>query len=162
MTFLSPQPKISNNSTNSTPYMHFATLLLENLPLTPHFEPSLWAIYQCTLINMYKYLPATSFCAPFLTCARGRPPSSSPSLRHCSFTYVFLQLHAYFSITHVHVFLDCIRIFALHMYFSFTYACLLKYIFRNCIRISPLHTYFSAAYLFLPCIRISTVIDLKY
>jgi len=35
----SRQPKMSNNSTNSTPYMHFAPVLLENLPLTPHFAP---------------------------------------------------------------------------------------------------------------------------
>ena len=59
-------------------YMYFAPLLLENLPLTPHFAPPLWAIYQFTLLNMYKYLPVTSFCASLLACARGRLPSPAP------------------------------------------------------------------------------------
>src|SRR6218665_1620638 len=74
MTHFSHQPYISYNS---TPYLHFAPLsILENLPLTPHTaHPPLWAIYQFTLLNMYKYLPLTSLCTPFLTCARGgRPP----------------------------------------------------------------------------------------
>ena len=28
--------------------------------------------------NISKYIPVSSFCAPFFTCARGRPPSSAP------------------------------------------------------------------------------------
>jgi len=39
MTFFSRQPKISNNSTNSTPYIYmlFEPLILKNLRLTLHF-----------------------------------------------------------------------------------------------------------------------------
>ena len=62
-------------------YMHFAPLLLENLPLTPHFASPFG---QFTLLNMNKYLPVISFWAQFFTCARGRPPSPAlPSLHHC-------------------------------------------------------------------------------
>jgi len=39
---------------------------------------------------MYKYLPVTSFCAPFCPApGGGRPPLAAPSLRHwvCSITH---------------------------------------------------------------------------
>src|SRR6218665_2414458 len=65
--------------------MHFAPLITTcKLTTYPSFCAPLWAIYQFTLLNMYKYLPVTSFCSPFLACAWGRPPSLAPLLRHCT------------------------------------------------------------------------------
>ena len=44
--------------------MHFAPLLLKNLPLTPHFAPSLWAIYHYMLLICTGNL----LLCPLLTC----------------------------------------------------------------------------------------------
>src|SRR6218665_656408 len=82
MTFFNRQPKTSNNSTNSMLYMHFAPLLLENLPLIPHFAPLLGAIYQFTLLNMYKYF--SNLILYSLSDLRQRAAAllCTPSLRH--------------------------------------------------------------------------------
>jgi len=64
---------MSDNSPNSTPYMHFAPLLLENLPLTLHFAPLLWVIYQIDIAKYVQILTCNLILRPFLTCARGRP-----------------------------------------------------------------------------------------
>ena len=46
--------------------------LLTKLPL----KPNLWTILPPKYINIY--IPVSSFCAPFFTCARGQPPSPVP------------------------------------------------------------------------------------
>jgi len=50
---------------------------------------------------MYKintYHAVTSFCAPFLTCARGRPPYPAPLitplLPYATLCYMYLRLHS--------------------------------------------------------------------
>jgi len=55
--------------------------LLTQLPLKPNFPP-LRGPFDPQ--NISKYIPVSSFSAPFFTCTRGRPPSSSASPRYAT------------------------------------------------------------------------------